>query len=281
MKKHKKTADITAYIFLTVTAFIMLYPLLWLFGASFKSNSEIFSSLWFMPEHFDFTPYIKGWKTSGQYTMGHYFINTFKIIIPKVLFTVVSSVITAYGFARFEFPAKKFLFAILIFTMMIPETILRIPTYRMWKMLHVLDTYIPLVLPSLFAFEGIFVFMLIQFFRNIPHELDDASKIDGCNSLQTLVFVLVPCIKPAVVSVGVFTFLWSMNNFTEPLILISSVEKYPLVLAVRMSMDSTGQGYEWNSIIAMSLTGLIPSALIFALAQKYFVSGISTSGLSG
>ncbi|MGN0606085.1 MAG: carbohydrate ABC transporter permease [Oscillospiraceae bacterium] len=281
MKKNKFIRNALIYIFLTATSLIMLYPLLWLFGASFKSNREIFSSLWFMPEKFDFSAYVNGWKTSGTYTMGHYFINTFKIVIPRVVFSVISSVITAYGFARFEFPLKKQLFSLLIFTMILPETLLRIPSYRLWNMFGMLDTYFPLILPSALAGEGLFVFMLVQFFKGIPKELDEAAKIDGCNSLQTLVYVLVPCIRPAVVSVGVFSFLWSVNNFVEPLIYISSVKKYPITLAVRMSMDSTGQGYEWNSIIAMSLIGLIPSVLVFLLAQKYFTSGISTSGISG
>ncbi len=281
MKKNKRIADTVAYVFLTVTAFVMLYPLLWLFGASFKSNPEIFSSLWFMPESFDFSSYVKGWNTTSEYTMTHYFINTFKIVVPKVAFSIVSSVVTAYGFARFKFPFRKFLFGVLIVTMIIPETILRIPSYRMWKMFGVLDTYVPLVLPSLFAFEGIFVFMLIQFMKSVPQELDDASKIDGCNSFQTLLFVIVPCVKPAIISVGVFSFLWSMNDFANPLVFISSVEKYPLSLAIRMCMDSTGQGYEWSSIISMSIIGLIPSILVFVFAQKYFTSGISTSGLSG
>lgn len=281
MKRKKLILNFTVYVFLIITALVMLYPFLWLIGASFKSNSEIFSSLWFIPEHFSFSSYINGWNTASSYTMGHYFINTFKIVIPKVIFSVVSSVITAYGFARFEFPFKKFLFSLLIVTMMIPETILRIPSYKLWRITGLLDTYIPLTLPSLFACEGIFVFMLIQFFKGIPHELDDASKIDGCSSLQTLVFVLVPCIKPAIISVAVFTFLWSMNNFIEPLIFVSSVEKYPLTLAIRMSMDSTGQGYEWSSIISMSVIGLLPSVLVFLIAQKYFISGISASGISG
>lgn len=281
MKKYRIIRKTLLYIFLSVTALIMLYPLIWLFGASFKSNPEIFSSLWFMPEKFDFSSYIKGWNTSGNYNMGHYFLNTFKIVLPKTVFSVISSVVTAYGFERFEFPLKKFLFSVLIISMIIPETILRIPSYKLWKMFGMLDTYVPLTLPSLFAYEGIFVFMLVQFLKGIPHELDDAARIDGCNSFQTLFLILVPCMKPAVISVGVFTFLWSMNEFLEPLIFISSVEKYPLSLAVRMSMDSTGQGYEWSSIISMSFIGLIPSVLVFLAAQKYFVSGISSSGISG
>ena len=126
-----------------------------------------------------------------------------------------------------------------------------------------------------------FVFILIQFFNGIPREFDEAARIDGCGTLKTLFLVLVPCIKPAVISIAVFTFLWTMNDFLGPLIMIQSVEKYPLSLALRLSVDSTGQGYELRTVIAMSVIGLIPSVAVFALAQKKFVSGITAGGLSG
>jgi len=267
------------YAVLSAGAVFMLYPVLWLIGASFKSNSEIFSSVWFMPENFDFTPYIKGWKTSGAYTMGHYFLNTFRIVIPKVIFSVVSSTLTAYGFAMYDFPFKKIIFSCLMCMLFMPQTVMLLPSYMMWSFFGMLDTYIPLVLPSLFASEGMFVLMLIQFFREIPAEMGEASRIDGCGALKRLIFIYVPCIKPAVISVAVFTFLWTMNEFMPPLIYISSVEKYPLTLALRMSADSTGQGYEYNKVIAMSLLGLIPSVSVFALAQKYFVQDITAGGL--
>jgi len=267
------------YIILSAGAVFMLYPVIWLFGASFKSNSEIFSSVWFIPESFDFTPYINGWKTSGAYTMGHYFINTFKILIPKVIFSVVSSTLTAYGFAVYDFPFKKAIFGCLMCMLFMPQTVMLFPSYMMWNSFGVLDTYIPLILPSLFASEGMFVFMLIQFFRRVPPEIGEASRIDGCGALKRLVFIYVPCIRPAVISVAVFTFLWTMNEFIQPLMYISSVEKYPLTLALRMSADNTGQGYEYNKVIAMSMLGLIPSVTVFALAQKYFIQDITAGGL--
>ncbi len=271
------------YIFMVLLSVIMLYPLLWLVGASFKSNEEIFSSVWFMPESFGLSAYINGWETVTPYNMGQYFLNTFRIIIPKTVFTVISSVLVSYGFARFDFPLKKFFFTLLIGSMLMPQIVTIMPTYLMWSKLGsgFLDTYLPLTLPSLFACEGMFVFMLVQFFRGIPKELDEAAKIDGCGTLRTLVCVLVPCIKPAIVSIALFTFLWTMNDFLNPLIMIQSVEKYPLSLALRLSVDSTGQGYEQNKIIAMSVIGLIPSITVFALAQKKFVKGITAGGLSG
>lgn len=269
------------YLMLAVIGIIMLYPLLWLFGASFKSNDEIFTTIWFMPKSFDTDVYKKAWETVTPYTMGHYFINTFMIIIPKTVFAVLSSVLVAYGFARFDFPLKKFFFALLMCGMLMPSIVTIMPMYRMWSSLGLIDTYIPLTLPSLFACEGMFVFILIQFLKKVPKEFDEAARIDGCGTLKTLFFVLMPCIRPAVISIAVFTFLWTMNDFLSPLIMIQSVEKYPLSLALRLSVDSTGQGYEQRKIIAMSVIGLIPSVAVFALAQKKFISGITAGGLSG
>ena len=269
------------YLFLIVIAVIMLYPLLWLVGASFKSNDEIFTSVWFMPKDFDLSVYKKAWQTVTPYTMGHYFLNTFMIIIPRTAFAVLSSVLVAYGFARFDFPLKRTFSALLICSMFMPSIVTVMPLYKLWNALGVIDTYIPLTLPALFASEGIFVFILIQFFRNIPREFDEAARIDGCGTLRTLFYVLLPCIRPAVISIAVFSFLWTMNDFLDPLIMIHSVEKYPLSLALRLSVDSTGQGYEQRKIIAMSVIGIIPSVSVFAIAQKKFVSGITAGGLSG
>lgn len=269
------------FTFLLVFGAATLYPLLWLIGASFKTNEEIFSSIWFMPKSLDWNSYRNAWQTVTPYDMGHYFTNTFALILPKTVFAVISSVIVAYGFARFDFPLKKFFFALLICGMLMPSIVTIMPRYLMWNKLGLIDTNIPLTLPSLFAEEGMFVFILVQFFKGIPREFDDAARIDGCGTLKTLIYVLVPCIRPAIVSIGVFTFLWTMNDFLEPLIMIHSVEKYPLSLALRLSVDSTGQGYEQRKVIAMSVIGLIPSVAVFALAQKKFVSGITAGGLTG
>lgn len=268
------------YFLLTLCAIIMIYPLLWLVGASFKSNDEIFSSVWFVPEKLDFSVYIKAWQTVTGYSMGHYFINTFIIIIPKVFFTVISSTLVAYGFARFDFPCKRLFYALFMGSMFMPAIVMIMPVYLMWSRTGLLDTYIPLTVPALFATEGTFVFMMIQFIKGVPKEFDEAARIDGCNSLQILIYILVPCLRQVIVSISVFTFLWTMNDFLNPLIIISSVEKYPLSLILRLSADSTGNGYEQNKILAMSVIGLIPSIAVFALAQKKFIGGITAGGLS-
>ena len=272
---------VLAYTFLTVISLIMLYPLLWLLGASFKSNAEIYSSVWFVPHKLNLEVYRNAWKTNTGYSMGHYFMNTFAVILPKTLLATLSSVLVAYGFARFDFPMKRLFFALLMGGMFMPAIVTVMPLYMMWSRLGLLDTYIPLVLPSAFATEGMFVFILIHFIDGVPREFDDAGRIDGCSSMGVLFYILLPCIRPAVITIAVFSFLWTMNDFLTPLIMISRPENYTLSLALRMSVDSTGQGYEECKIIAMSVIGLIPSVTVFALAQDKLISGISTGGLSG
>ena len=278
MKMKNTVNSAVRYSVLIIVGFIMLYPLLWMIGSSFKTNAEIFSSVGFIPKSLNFDNYVKGWETSTEYSFTPYFINTFKILVPKVFFTIISTVITAYAFARFKIPGKKILFGILIGTLLLPEIVVRIPQYLIYKQFGWLDTYLPLIVPSAFGVDAFFVFMLVQFCRGIPKDLEEAAEIDGCNTFQTLIYVLVPVLKPAIISVALFQFMWTMNDFMSPLIYLSSVEKYPVSIALKISMDASA-AVEWNKILAMSVIVLLPSLIIFFFAQKYFVDGVSSSGL--
>nr|WP_296009892.1 carbohydrate ABC transporter permease [uncultured Blautia sp.] len=280
-RRNRTINTVFRYVVLIFVAIIMIYPILWLIGASFKTNNEIFTSLGFIPSKLDFTAYIEGWNTKTQYTFTTFFKNTFLIVIPKVLFCIASSVIVAYGFARFEFPMKKIFFSLLMATMFLPAVVTRIPLYIMWKGFGVLDTYIPLIAPTVFANEPFFVFMLIQFLRSVPTYLDEAATIDGCNSFQTLIRVILPTIKPAIISCVIFQFIWSFNDFLGPLIYVTSLEKYPVSLALKMSIDQSSGIVEWNQILAMSFIALLPAIILFFCAQKYFVEGIAASGVKG
>ena len=265
---------------LLAVAVLMLYPLLWLVGASFKTNAEIFTEAGFWPERIDFGAYAKGWKTSTEYTFATYFLNSFAITIPRILVTVISCVLVAYAFARFEFWGKKFLFSVMVGTMMLPLIVLRLPQYLMFKELGWLDTYLPLVLPSAFATDTFFVFMLVQFLRGIPRDMEEAALIDGCNALQLLLYIIVPLLKPAIISVVVFQFIWTMNDFMGPLIYLASVEKYPVSLALKMSIGATEE-VEWANVIAISVVALVPSVAVFFMAQKHFIEGAASSGIKG
>ncbi len=237
--RREKISRTVRYVILLVVGLMMLYPLAWMFSASFKPNHEIFTTLNLWPSHATWDGFINGWKTGTEYNFGHYMINTFKYVIPKVILTIISSTVVAYGFARFEIPWKKFWFATLIATMLLPSTVLLIPQYLMFREMGMLNSYLPLYLPTAFATQGFFVFMLIQFLRGVPRDMEEAAQIDGCNSWQVLWYVVVPILKPAIISVALFQFMWSMNDFIGPLIYVYSVDKYPIALALKMSIDVT------------------------------------------
>lgn len=278
-QKHIATKTIS-YAFLIALAYIMVYPLLWVVGASFKSNQEIFGTLSLLPKHPVFGAFKAGWVGTGQYGFSTFMANTFIMVLPTVLFTVISSTLIGYGFARFEFPLKKALFALMLSTLMIPATVVIIPRYIFFKRLGWLDSYMPFIMPALLGCFPFFNFMMVQFIRGIPREIDESGKMDGCNSFVILTRLLLPLCKSAMFSVVVFQFVWSWNDFLNVLIYISSVAKYPVALGLRMTMDISTE-FDWNQIMAMSLVSILPPILVFFAAQKYFVTGIATTGMKG
>lgn len=269
------------YAFLIALAFVMLYPLVWMVACSFKTNEEIFTSAnLFTNNSTGWDAYINGWRGNGRYTYTTFFTNTFLMVVPTVALTLVSSVLTAFGFARFKFKGKKLLFSLVIGTLLLPHEVLIVPRYILFNRFGWLNTYSPFYIPAALATYSFFIFMLIQFIRSIPFELDEAAYIDGCNSFWVLTHVVVPLSKPALFSVVIFQFVWRWNDFFNSLLFINSVSKYPVSLALRMSIEA-GEAIAWNKNMALSLICMIPPVIVYVLAQRYFVEGISTSGLKG
>ena len=268
------------YVLLIAVGFVMLYPLIWLVGASFKTNAEIFSGAGFIPQNPTLDGYVKGWETSTPYTFGRFFLNSFLIIVPKVIGTAISCTMAAYAFARFDFPLKKILFGTVIAVLLLPNVVTRIPQYLLFRDLGWLDSFLPLWVPSALAGDAFFVFMLVQFLRSLPADMEEAARVDGASSFQTLVYVVVPMLAPALISVCLFQFMWTMNDFLGPLIYISSVDKYPVSLALKLSIDTT-EAFEWNRILAMSVLTIAPALVVFFAAQRYFIEGISAGGVKG
>lgn len=268
------------YGLLVGVGLLMLYPLLWMIGGAFKPNHEIFGSIGFIPSEPTLDGFRDGWRTSTEYTFATYLANTFMIVVPKVILTVVSSVLVAFGFARFNIPGRKLLFALLIATVLLPKSVLLIPQYLMFREFGWLDTFLPLYVPSAFAVEGFFVFMVIQFMRSLPPELEEAAVIDGCRSWQVLLYVMVPMLMPVIIAVALFQFMWTMNDFMQPLVYLSSVENYPVSLALKLAIDVT-EATSWNQVLAMSTIALLPSLLLFFAAQRYFMEGTTAGAVKG
>ena len=284
MKARANVATFFKYFVLIFMGFIMVYPLLWMVGSTFKTNAEIFTSLSPFTTH----PTLDGYYNAvtktygGDITIWRAFLNTYSYVIPKVVFTVISSVIAAYGFSRFKFKGRDFLFGVMIMTLFLPQVVLNVPQYLLYNKFGWVDSpfYLAIWVHCAFATETYFVYQLVQFMRNVPRDLDEAAAIDGCSSFQTLYKVIVPMLGPALVSCALFQFMWSCNDFMGPLLYVSTPGKYPMSLFVKLSMDGD-TGFAWNKILALSLISILPQLIVFFCAQDQFVEGISAGAVKG
>ena len=180
----------------------------------------------------------------------------------------------------FQFKARGFWFALMLSTLFLPQVVLNVPQFLLFTKWGWVDSYLPLVVPSFFACDTYFVFMLVQFMRGISRELEEAAEIDGCNSFKRFIYVVLPMVQPSLVSCALFQFMWSSNDFMGPLIYLNSTKKFTASLGLRMIMD-TESGFDWNKTLALSVITLIPSLIIFFLAQDQFVEGIAAGGVKG
>ena len=272
------------YFVLVLVGVIMIYPLVWMVGATFKSNAEIFSGIGFLTANPTLQGYIDAVTQNygGDISIWRAFINTYSFVIPKVIFTVISSVIAAYGFSRFKFKGRDMLFGIMISTLFLPQVVLNVPQYLMYNSFGWINSpfYLPLWVPTLFATETYFVYQLVQFMRSIPHDLDEAAAIDGCGPVKILYKIIAPMLSPSLVACGLFQFMWSCNDYMGPLLYVQTPSKYPMSIFVKLSMDADS-GFNWNRILALSLISIIPQLVVFFCAQDAFIDGISAGAVKG
>ena len=272
------------YFVLILVGVIMIYPLVWMVGATFKSNAEIFAGIGFLTANPTLQGYIDAVTQNygGDISIWRAFINTYSFVIPKVIFTVISSVIAAYGFSRFKINGRDMLFGIMISTLFLPQVVLNVPQYLMYNSFGWINSpfYLPLWVPTLFATETYFVYQLVQFMRSIPHDLDEAAAIDGCGPVKILYKIIAPMLSPSLVACGLFQFMWSCNDYMGPLLYGQTPSKYPMSIFVKLSMDADS-GFNWNRILALSLISIIPQLVVFFCAQDAFIDGISAGAVQG
>ncbi|MEE0497213.1 MAG: carbohydrate ABC transporter permease [Gemmiger sp.] len=272
------------YFVLILVGVIMIYPLVWMVGATFKSNAEIFAGIGFLTANPTLQGYIDAVTQNygGDISIWRAFINTYSYVIPKVIFTVISSVIAAYGFSRFKFKGRDLMFGIMISTLFLPQVVLNVPQYLMYNSFGWINSpfYLPLWVPTLFATETYFVYQLVQFMRSIPHDLDEAAAIDGCGPVKILYKIIAPMLSPSLVACGLFQFMWSCNDYMGPLLYVQTPSKYPMSIFVKLSMDADS-GFNWNRILALSLISIIPQLIVFFCAQDAFIDGISAGAVKG
>ncbi|MGF1947320.1 carbohydrate ABC transporter permease [Enterococcus gallinarum] len=278
-KSRRRMNEIIRYGLLIGVGIILIYPLFWMIGSAFKENRDIFGSLSIFPpsDRVVTTNFSDAWQLTRDHSIWFFFGNTLKFLIPKTIFTVLSCVITAYVIARKSFKGKKFVFGAVIVTLLMPELAFRIPLYLLYREVGLLDSFASLYVADIFASSSFFVFMIIQFMRTIPRELDEAAVMDGCNEFQILFKVIIPVIKPILITVALLSFMWGMNDFQGPLIYLNSSDKTVLSVALKQLLDGEAM-VSYGRVFAASCLGLLPMIAIFFMGSRYFVDGVASTG---
>ncbi|WP_327010117.1 carbohydrate ABC transporter permease [Dactylosporangium sp. NBC_01737] len=261
---------------------VILYPLFWVVGSSLKSQPEMLSNHGILPDAFTPGNYPDGWSHLDT-TFGRFFVNSTIVSLLVVVGNALSCLLAAFAFARLRFRGRATWFAVMVGTLLLPGHVLIVPQFIVFRQLDLVGgefPYLPLILPHFLATEAFFVFLMVQFMRGIPRELDEAAKIDGCSTFGVFRTIILPLSRPALVTTAIFSFIWTWNDFFRQLVYVSDLSKYTVPVALRLFIDSQGQS-EIGPMFAMSVLSLLPVFLFFLAFQKMLVEGINTSGLKG
>ena len=280
-QKSSKAQSVFFHVFSCALGFIMIYPLLWLLMSSFKSNDTMFHNAFsLIPEKWEIIQnYASGFKGIAGISFWTFFKNSAIVTVASVAGSIFCSLLAAYAVSRVEFKGANFWFGCIVMTMMIPSQVMVVPQYIILKKVGLSDTLVSMTLPWVFGY-AFFIFLIVQYMRGIPRDLDESACIDGCGTFRIFWQILLPLMKPALFSAGLFQFLWTYNDYFNSLIFINSVKKYTISLALRLSVDAESV-VVWGRVMAMACVAVLPLVLLFFAAQKYFVEGIATSGLKG
>ncbi len=275
----KRVNRILTYILVSGLALIMLYPLIWMISASFKPEDAIFANLGLSSPQWTLQNYTDGWNALN-YPFTQFFVNSLIICLGAMVGNVISCSMAAYAFARLRIKFRSFWFALMLGSIMLPAHALIVPQYILFKDLGWINTFLPMIVPKFLATDAFFIFLMIQFIRNIPLELDDAAKMDGCGLFNFYWRIIMPLALPALVTTAIFTFIWTWSDFFTQLIYLNDTSLYTIPLALSTFLDSTGTS-AYGQLFAMSLLSLVPIIGFFLAFQRLLLDGISTSGLKG
>jgi len=270
-------SSIVRHAVLIAGAVLMIYPVLWLLVSSLRPADAIFRDPGLLLTGIDFTNYIDGWNAL-EYPFGNYLLNSVLLVLGSIVGNLVSCALAAYAFARLEFRGKRWMFAAMLLTIMIPIHVIIVPQYIFFSQLGLVNTYVPLLLPKFLATDAFFVFLMVQFIRGIPRDLDEAARIDGAGHPRIFFQVILPLMVPALAATAIFTFIGSWNDFFSALIYLTDARVQTVPVALRSFIDTSGSS-SFGSMFAMSIVSLIPVFLVFLFGQKYLVKGIATTGI--
>ncbi len=275
--RAERTRRLITHIGLIAFGLMMLYPLLWMLSSSFKPTEEIFRAPGLIPETFTPGNYTEGWNAL-QFPFHHYLLNSAVVVAGAIVGNLIGCSMAAYAFARLEFRGKRLFFAVMMATIMLPIHVVIVPQYILFAELDWINTFLPLIVPKLLATDGFFIFLMVQFIRGLPRDLDEAARIDGCGHVRIFFQIIMPLSLPALATSAIFTFIWTWNDFFSQLIFLTDPSMYTVPVALRTFVDSTSQT-SWGPLFAMSIVALGPVFGFFLAGQRYLVKGIATTGI--
>lgn len=272
-----RVRPLVTHVVLAGSALVMLYPVIWMVVSSLRPGNEIFRDPGILVKDLRIENYRVGWNALTE-PFTRYLLNSAVVVLGSILGNLVSCSMAAYAFARLEFVGKKFWFAIMLLTIMLPIHVVIVPQYILFSHLGWINTFLPLIVPKLLATDAFFVFLMVQFIRGIPRELDEAARIDGCGRGSIFLRVILPLMVPALATTTIFTFIWTWNDFFSQLIYLTDPHMYTVPVALRGFIDSTSSS-SWGSMFAMSVVSLVPVFLAFLFGQRFLIKGIATTGI--
>ena len=274
--RRQRIASIGRHTLLIVLSVVMLYPVLWMVASSLRPDGYIFNNPSLVLNTFAYKNYTNGWSALQQ-PFGVYLLNSAIIVLGAIVGNLFSCSLAAYAYARLRFRFKRWAFAAMLVTMMLPIQVLIIPQYVIYAQLGWINTFLPLIVPKFLATDGFFVFLMVQFIRGIPRELDEAARIDGAGHARIFLQMILPLMKPALATAAIFTFIWTWNDFFSQLVFVTAPDKYTSSVALRQFIDPTGQS-DFGALFAMSVVTLVPVFLAFLFGQRFLLQGIATTG---
>ncbi len=262
---------------LIVVGGVMIYPLLWMVISSLRPNDLIFREPGLWLNNLEMSNYTDGWSAL-THPFGHYMINSAIVVLGSIVGNLVSCSMAAYAFARLQFTGKKLFFGIMLLTIMLPFHVVIVPQYILFSQIGWVNTFWPLIVPKLLATDAFFVFLMVQFIRGIPKDLDEAARIDGAGHPRIFLRVILPLMVPALATTTIFTFIWTWNDFFGALIYLTDPDMFTVPVALRAFVDSQS-ATSWGSLFAMSIVSLLPVFLVFLFGQRFLIKGIATTGI--
>ncbi|KQQ92676.1 sugar ABC transporter permease [Leifsonia sp. Leaf325] len=268
--------SVVKHVLLSLVGLIMLYPVIWLVVSSLRPTDEIFRNPGIIFDSFEVENYTVGWNTLSE-PFSVFLINSVLVVLGCIVGNLVSCSMAAYAFARLKFSGKRWWFVVMLTTIMLPVHVIIVPQYILFSQLGWVNTFLPLILPKILATDAFFIFLMVQFIRGIPTELDEAARLDGCGHPRIFLRIILPLMVPALATTAIFTFIWTWNDFFSQLIYLTKPNMYTIPLALRAFMDAQSST-SWGPMFAMSVVSLIPIFLVFLFGQRYLISGIATTG---